>query len=106
MIFKKETEKQHFLLCGIKEIYKYKIISVSIPSVSWFNNTCQKLCEVTALLGPSEVDGLVLGVDSGLLSPITANISTTGKCFPQASLPLGLLQSGKPIFQSTSNYQQ
>lgn len=82
-----------------------KLSQQRIPSASWFNNTCQKLYEVTAWLGPKETEpgswrGLVL------LSPISATVSTTGKCFRPASLPLGLLQSGKPVFHSTSNYWQ
>lgn len=83
-----------------------KLSQQPIPSASWFSNTCQKLCEVTVLLGPSEIEGPVLGMDSFLLSPITATVSTTGKCFLRTSLPLGLLQTGRPVFQSTSNYWQ
>lgn len=74
-----------------------KLSQQRIPSASWFDHTCQKLCEVTVLLGPREIEGPVLGMDSFLLSPITATVKYQWKVLSagiSATWPFAIWEAG------------
>lgn len=74
-----------------------KLSQQHILSASWFDNTCQKLCTVTVLLGPSEIEGPVLGMDSLLLSPITATVKYHWKVLSagiSATWPFAIWEAG------------